>query len=56
MVQFRADSEKQALPDGTLFSPGLVTNGGHGATELRGRTFVSSISVARRRAAQTEVD
>jgi len=56
MVQFRADSEKQALPDGTLFSLGLVTNGGHEAAELRGRTIVPSISVARRHAAQTEVD
>ena len=56
MAQFRADSEKQALPGGTLFSPGLVANGGHGATESRDRTFVPNISVARRRAEQTEGD
>ena len=43
VVQWRVDNGKQALPDGRLPSPGLVTNGGHGVTELRGRTHVRSI-------------
>ena len=56
VVQYRVDSGMQALPDGKLFSPGLVTNGGRGVTKLRGRTSVRTISVARRHAAQTAVD
>jgi len=34
VVQYHAGSEKEALPDGTLFSPELATNGGHGETDV----------------------
>jgi hypothetical protein len=47
-VQYRVYSGKQALPDGKLFSPELVTNGGHGVTRSRDRTSVRSKLVAHR--------
>jgi len=55
VVQRRADSEKRALPDGALFTPGPETIGGHEVSELRGGTSVPRMSIARSRVAQTEV-
>jgi len=44
VVQCRADGGNQALPDGKLFSPGLVANAGHGVLEYRSSDVVVSES------------
>jgi len=40
VVQYHAGSEKRALPDGTLFSPELITNRGRGVMETYAETNV----------------
>jgi len=56
VVQYDAGSEMRAVPDSTLLSLELVTNGGCGVTELRDRASELSRSVVWQHVVWTEVD